>query len=128
MINKKPLKLLIVDDDKLMRAIYEKLFPEECKVTIVNSGKAALEFLARDIFDAVITDINMPEMNGIELAKKVRSLGAVNGRIIIIGVTATPHFISGEASCAGISKLFAKPMELSEIQAYLNNILKEHSY
>ena len=128
MINKKIYKLLLVDDDRIIREIYEKLFSKEFEIMIAASGNEALKFLEETIFHAIVTDIQMPEMSGIELAKKIRSSNTLNGRALIIGVTATPHSIAKEAFGAGIAKLFAKPSEFPEIQTYLNHTLQKLGY
>jgi CheY-like chemotaxis protein len=128
MTERKIYKLLLVDDDALTREIYKNLFSKEFDVVIAASGNEALQLLEKNFYHAVVTDINMPEMSGVELAKKIRSLNTSNKRIIIVGVTATPHSFYGEAFSAGIAKLFAKPTEFPEIQAYLKNAFLEQGY
>lgn len=124
MLTNRKFKLLIIDDDKLFHEIYENLFAHDFDVVILSCGKDALCLLEENIYDAVITDINMPEIDGIELSRKIRESNTINKNIIIIGVTATPHSFDKEACIAGVSKLFAKPMEFLEIQPYLNKVLQ----
>ena len=68
-------KVLVVDDQELMGKLIADLlsrFGHECK--IVRSGTEALDRMRQDRFDAVITDIVMPEMDGLALARELRNL------------------------------------------------------
>lgn len=68
--------VLIVDDDKVVREFLQeflKLKLHGFEVHSVNNGISALNLLKKERFDIIITDYSMPEMNGIELTKIVRS-------------------------------------------------------
>src|SRR4029079_5535201 len=61
-------KLLIVDDDLLFSGALRRLFSNECDVTVVNSGRDALDRLrAGERFDVLLCDLMMPEISGVEL-------------------------------------------------------------
>lgn len=65
--------LLIVDDEKDIREMLSRHFRYlGYQVTVAENGKEALEILSKDKFDIVISDIMMPEMNGVELLKNLR--------------------------------------------------------
>lgn len=67
-------KILVVEDEKALSLLYkEELSEEGYKVTSVLSADAALEALARESFDLIVTDIRMPGKNGIELVTRVMS-------------------------------------------------------
>ena len=66
--------ILIVDDDEMVRiALRELLKPEGYEIEAVGSGKEALERISEKIYDLLIFDIIMPEMDGFELCRQVRS-------------------------------------------------------
>jgi DNA-binding response OmpR family regulator len=68
-------KILIVDDDEMVRiALVELLKPEGYDVLAVSSGMVALEKLEVETFDLMLLDIIMPEMDGIELCRRIRQL------------------------------------------------------
>lgn len=68
-------RILIVDDDEMVRiAVNELLRQEGYEVHSAAGGKEALEKLEDDIYDLIMLDIIMPEMDGIELCKKIREL------------------------------------------------------
>jgi len=70
-------RVLVVDDQFINRTILERqLEPCGVAVTLCRNGTEALDVLARDsAFDAVLTDHNMPEMDGLTLAKHIRERG-----------------------------------------------------
>ena len=63
-------KILIVDDEEGMRRLLGRVLTKEgYETTSVGSGAEALQYLGGDQFDLVITDIQMPGMNGLELLR-----------------------------------------------------------
>ena len=68
-------RILIVDDDEMVRvALVELLKPEGYGVFAVPSGLEALKKLEEETFDLMVLDIIMPEMDGIELCRRIRQL------------------------------------------------------
>src|SRR5216117_110982 len=68
-----PAKILVVDDEAaILRLLKEALSQWGYQVTGASSGAEALQALRGDMFDAVITDIRMPDMNGLELLKEIK--------------------------------------------------------
>ncbi|PCJ62824.1 MAG: hypothetical protein COA79_01490 [Planctomycetota bacterium] len=64
--------LLVDDNDELREFLVEVLSHENYTVAEANNGREALKLLASQSFDLVITDILMPEMEGIELVKNIK--------------------------------------------------------
>ncbi len=64
--------ILVVEDDALVRRAYERVLVGQHRVTAVGSATEALAELARTAFDAVVSDIDIPGLNGIELLKTMR--------------------------------------------------------
>lgn len=61
-------RVMVVDDDKNTRYLCSEILTVAgCQVKTANNGREAFEFLKDDDFDLVITDINMPELDGISL-------------------------------------------------------------
>ncbi|MGH8801396.1 MAG: response regulator, partial [Casimicrobiaceae bacterium] len=80
-------------------------------VCIANSGAEALEIGARERPDACILDIGMPEMNGYEVARRVREQ-AGSGKILLVAVTGWGQ--DGDKSralAAGFDRHFTKPVD-----------------
>jgi CheY-like chemotaxis protein len=66
--------VLVVDDSVLDLRKAEKLLTKECHATVkcANNGREALEMLRRELPDVVLTDLQMPEMDGLELVEEIR--------------------------------------------------------
>ncbi len=69
------IRILVVDDKELMRdSVATALSRADYSVTSASSAKAAMEKLAERSFDTVITDLQMPEMSGLDLLREIRRL------------------------------------------------------
>lgn len=108
------MKILVVDDDMLIRKVVAQYFSKrEFLVMTSDNGEDALELFynAEEKFDAIITDIMMPKMNGIEFTKKVKAL---NTNIPVIAMTAGDvEKISDQAYL--FEAIFSKPVELAKL-------------
>ena len=67
-------KILVVDDSALMRRVFCDIINSDSRFHVedrANNGVEALELLGRKTYDAVVLDVNMPQMNGLELLKEL---------------------------------------------------------
>ena len=103
--------ILIVDDDSDVLEMADYFFKEAgVEVHCVESGSRALEEIRDKSFAVMLTDFNMPGMNGLELAEKVREIAP---QIRIIMATGHPsQELSDLAVKAGIVRVLAKPLHL----------------
>lgn len=68
-----PKKILVIDDEELVIESLRRLLKREgYEVSVVTSGKQALEKIKEINFDLVVSDIRMPELDGIEIVKNIR--------------------------------------------------------
>jgi signal transduction histidine kinase/CheY-like chemotaxis protein len=112
-------RLLVVDDNEDVGAFAEALLLElGYQVVRVNSGGAALERAAAEKFDAVFTDVVMPEMTGIELAGR---LDAVAPGVPVVLTTGYSDEIS--RSGAGGRPVVFKPYRLDTLAQVLEDVL-----
>lgn len=107
-------RILIVDDELRMCHSLEALLEREhYDVSIAASGKQALSLLSSDSFDLVLTDIRMPEYNGIDILQRARK---IDPNIIVILMTG---FASLESAKAAINKgafdYLTKPLDFDEL-------------
>jgi CheY-like chemotaxis protein len=99
--------VLLVDDDRICREVaVEILRGTGVGVTAVASGREALDLLASDRFDLVFMDLQMPEMGGIEAARRIRANPATS-RLPIIAMTAEDE----RPADGGMDDYVAKPVE-----------------
>ncbi len=104
-------RILIVDDEEMICSIFSRrLTREGYSCVTAQNGKEALHHFYKDSFSLVISDVRMPEMDGIELLKEVR---AVHPGILMIMVTAYPEIdLALEAMRLGAYDFIVKPADL----------------
>lgn len=114
-------KILIVDDEENARIGLAKLLGREgYQVSTVANGLEALDHLSRQTADLVITDINMPAMNGLVF---LRELNWAHPTISVIMVTAYGGVESYlEAMNLGAFEYLNKPVKLDELRAVMGRI------
>src|SRR4030043_2157290 len=101
-------RILIVDDEEMICSMfYRRLTREGYSCVTAQNGKEALRHFYKDSFSLIISDIRMPEMNGIELLKKVK---AVDPNAMVIIITAYPDIdLAVEAMRLGAYDFIIKP-------------------
>jgi len=117
-------KLLIVDDAKLfLRSFRRLLCKEGYDVTTAENGSEALEHLKKETFDLVVTDIEMPKMNGIDMLKRIKTL---KGDLMVIVLTAFSSLERKEEALKfGASGYIEKPVEIDYIKGVIGKLLKD---
>ena len=115
----------IIDDEPIIRRGLEKMFDWKglgFEVTcMAPNGKQALEQLEVEKVDIIITDIEMPIMNGLEFIERVRENenSAINGKEIIV-LTAYEDFeYARQAIKYGITEYILKPISIEELKEVL---------
>ena len=118
------LKILYVEDDLLARdEIAEFLDFEIGKVELASNGKEGLEKFKTFKPHIVITDINMPQMNGLDMAKEIKKISPKTP-IIITSAYSDNDFII-KAIEIGISRYILKPIDMDELLAMIIKSAKE---
>lgn len=113
------MRILLVEDDRsLSRAVSTILQKNNYSVDCVENGQTALDYLEKDIYDAVIMDIMMPVMDGLTATKAIRALNRPDAGIIpIIAMTANA-FAEDAQRCldAGMNAHLAKPLDIEKVK------------
>ncbi len=119
----KPHNIVVVDDEKDMRELLDIMLTKEgYGVKTFSTGLSALEYLKENSFDLVITDLRMPEMDGVELLKSIRKF---NSDAPVIMVTAYASVDTAlEAMKSGAFDYFNKPFNVEEIKLNIRKALK----
>ncbi len=114
-------RALVVDDRFINRTILERqLAPCGITVTLCRSGTDALAALnAGGVFDVVLTDHDMPEMDGVTLANRIRDLGLT---MPILLLSSSPALARGHDGFAAIDMLMQKPVLRAELYSRLRNL------
>ena len=113
-------KVLLAEDNAINRQVATEILQSQgVKVTLAANGKEAVEALRETTFDAVLMDIQMPEMDGIEATRIIRGDKKFD-RLPIIAITA--HAIKGDQEKfmnAGMNDYVAKPIDSDKLFAKL---------
>lgn len=117
--------ILVVDDEKMMRQVIENALSDNYVITCTDNGVEAQAQLADNDYDLVITDLVMPEMNGIDLLNSLKQArpdqkiiaisggGGINGRFDYLPV----------AKLLGACTVLRKPFQIAELRDAVEKIL-----
>ena len=123
------LSLLLVDDNpmnlKVASLICQQLWPQSV-VHCVDSGAACLGFLHLHPVDAVLMDLVMPEMNGLDATRAIRSSGDLQmSQVVVIGLTASSHpHDHDECLAAGMNDVVVKPLSRDMLKASVERLVQ----
>jgi DNA-binding response OmpR family regulator len=117
-------KILIVDDDAEITTLLEKILSlAGFDITVVNDSTLAMETAESMKPDLFILDLMMPQPNGFELCRMIRSNSTLLNTPIII-ITAMDNFDSKDiAYAAGANDYLAKPFDQEELPQRINALL-----
>ncbi len=118
-------RILVVDDEKTIRHLLDDLLSNDYQVTLAATGMEARQYLDADLFDLLITDLVMPELNGVDLvmglqktqpALKIIAMsggGGINGRFDYLPV----------AQLVGATKILRKPFALVDVREAVKELI-----
>ena len=119
-------RILLVDDDRAVaRAIDRALRLEGYGVVVAEMGNDALEFLAAQPFDAVILDLQLPDIDGLEICRRLRAAGNDTPILMLTGRVEIDDRVAGLD--AGADDYLVKPFALPELLARLRVLLRRRA-
>ena len=124
-MNRSKARILIVDDNELLRTVLRKLLHTLgfAHVDDAEDGVAALEKLATGSWDAVITDWQMPRMDGITLLRHIRSSPAL-ARLPVVIATGSHTFERVREACElGANGFIVKPFTALALEHQLSSAM-----
>ncbi len=119
------LSCLVVEDSPMMRQllVFALARIKRLRVTEAEDGVDGLRKLAQDKFDIIITDINMPIMDGLKLVKRIRSDEAHKDVPIIIITTEGSQEDRQRAMALGATAYITKPIQAPQVIAKVKELL-----
>lgn len=117
------LKVLLVDDNKVNQFLGKRILNSLGidQVDLASSGTEALELLRNKTYHVLLTDVEMPGMNGYELSRQIRSETSISDGLTIIAVTANASDEDREqARAAGIDDYLTKPYSPQDLSEALS--------
>jgi two-component system chemotaxis response regulator CheY len=117
--------VLIVDDSRTVRSLVrEALVNGGYSVTEAADGKRALDALQTIVPDLIITDVNMPEMDGITFVRTYRSQPAAPRVPILILTTVTDQAMKQKGRDAGATGWICKPFQPDQLRDVVKRVLE----
>ena len=121
-----PRSVLVVDDEEAVAKFVARLLDlQGHKTSIAHNGAAALEILKQKPHELVITDLRMPNMDGLELVTEAKKLNRDQNIIIITGYGTMEIFM--DAMRAGASDFIVKPIDRDQLLAAVDRVLSRKS-
>ncbi len=119
------LRILLAEDNLVNQKVARRLLQKEAHtVAVAANGKIALELLTQQIFDLVLMDVQMPEMDGIEATRVIRENEKATGQHINI-IALTAHAMSGDRErcvAAGMDGYASKPIRIDELRQEIERL------
>ena len=119
------MKGLIVEDDAIIRLVLMKFFTKQGYTLFeAKNGMEGLEVFVKnkETLDFIITDIMMPEMDGMQMAKAIRNSQSINKPLIIAITAADQEYYAPEPDL--FDKIFGKPVPMKQLNAEIRNFGK----
>ena len=123
-----PQRILVAEDNPgLARVLQFKLSQEGFDVVVCPDGQAAWEQVQDSDFDAVVTDYEMPRVNGAELCAKIRQVQRLAALPIMLVTAREPELDVEEVKRQGITQVYAKPYSPRQLIEAIRVLLDEAS-
>ena len=117
------MRVLVVDDEAAVRtSLHRALNLERYDVDLAQDGREALERVAQARYDAIVLDVSMPQLDGLEACRRLRSAGDRTPVLMLTARDSVDDRVAGLD--AGADDYLVKPFALRELQARLRALLR----
>ena len=116
--------ILVIEDNEELLQLMNKLLSREYNVFTAENGKEGVEVLENEEVDLIVSDIMMPEMDGIQLCKYVKGKLEISHIPVILLTAKNKEEDRAEAYEVGADAFISKPFNLSVLHARIRNLLK----
>ncbi|WP_239616518.1 response regulator transcription factor [Cohnella mopanensis] len=114
--------LIVEDENKIARLLELELTHEGYSVSLADNGRDGLEKALKEEWGLIILDIMLPELNGIEVLRRLRKIDTQTPVIVLTARNTTPDKISGLDQ--GANDYMTKPFEIEELLARMRAALR----
>ncbi len=108
------LKILVVEDTPILQKAIQYILQNHFDIHIVGDGKQAIE-TPLDAYKAIVMDIGLPQINGIEATKLIRSKSNYGRVIPILAYTTHDNSVKSECLAAGMDMFLTKPAPATQL-------------
>ncbi|MFD2600477.1 MULTISPECIES: response regulator transcription factor [Flavobacterium] len=117
------MKILLVEDEPNLLSILKKgLAEKNFDVSAALDGTTALAMLESNVFDVVVLDVMLPDVNGIEICRRLRAAGNFVPVLMLTALDSSENIVTGLN--AGADDYMAKPFKFSELEARINALAR----
>ena len=121
---KTSVRLLIVDDEEIMRAFLQEVLRDEgYSIDLASSGKEALRRMHESEYDIILTDIVMPELDGLGVVAATQELSYSPSVIVMTGYASMETAV--ESMKLGAADYITKPFNIDQIRIIVRNAVQE---
>ncbi len=123
-MNKETMQILVVDDDEAILSAVEIYFQRKgYSIHAAGNGRQGIDIVLKKTIDCVFTDINMPGMDGLEFAERIRE---IDNTLPVIIMTGTPSIESMVQTLRnGVADYLIKPINLEQMELTAQRVLRE---
>ncbi len=122
-----PLRVLLVEDEEISLLAAEQMLKKSgYAVSPARDGRQAMEALAREDFDLVIMDVQMPVLDGVETTRAIRSSQELGPRSRVPIIAMTAYAMAGDRErfmAAGMDGYTSKPVDMAELGRVIGRVL-----
>ncbi len=122
----RPLNILCAEDNPYGRVLLNTILTElGHRADFVGTGTAAVEAVAQGRYDAVLMDVTLPDIDGIEATRRIRALDGAAGRVPIVGVSGRANAADEDVGrAAGMDGYLTKPLSPSALTQVLGSLAR----
>lgn len=121
------MKLLVVEDEPSLLSLIRKGFSEHnLSVSVAMDGNTALQMLEKHEFDVVVLDIMLPDVNGLEICRRIRAIGNFVPVLLLTALGTSENIVTGLD--AGADDYLVKPFRFSELEARVRALVRRSNY
>ncbi|MBI5883073.1 MAG: response regulator transcription factor [Elusimicrobia bacterium] len=116
-------RIVVVDDDPIMRDLYDAILSDDFEVQLAEDGEEGLELARKAVPDLAIIDVNMPKMHGFELCRRLRAEASLaKTRIMFVSAKSYEGDIK-TAKEIGADEYMVKPFEAKVLLETVRKLL-----
>ncbi|MGL4629743.1 MAG: response regulator [Leadbetterella sp.] len=123
-----PSKVLIAEDSSVIQNLVKKILEfQNFDISVVKNGEQVMQLLAKESFNIILLDINMPVMDGMECVKAIRGLAdPIKAKIPVVAITGNArNYSDAEFSNAGFDDALMKPLNFDRLVSVVKKLTEK---
>ena len=117
-------RILVVEDNPELLMLMHHILKNQYRVLVAKNGKEALKIVHKTPLDLIVSDVMMPEMNGLELTRELKEDSNYSHLPIILLTAKTQEEDEQEALKIGADEYLTKPFRLGDLKLRIDNIIE----